>query len=665
MKFVAKMNGMTASSSGSSAKLEMVEGQQNQIELEAINRRFDYILEGAGLGAWDWWLDTNKVIFDRRWCEMLGLKHEETKQELSTWDERVHPDDREKAYQDIKAYLSGEVSVYENIHRMRHCDGRWIWILDRGRIAERDSDGKPLRFVGTHLDITKMKEFEELNRALEKSAKIGAWELDVATGNTVWTDQTYVIHGLPKGSPTNKIKGIEFYAEHERERITKDVQACIAGKAYRGVYDFIDSAGKRKSVEAYGQPVFDADGKVYKLIGTFQDVTDRTERARESFELNRVVELAVEGANLGIWHWDFTTNKVDYSPKWAELRGLKVSDLKMTLDDWSSTTHPEDVPQALAKIDDYMKGLTPFYEAEFRTMHRDGSVRYILGRAKFSAWDNEGKPTRLTGTDFDITELKLAQDRLRTEMVKTAHTAKLASLGELSAGMAHEINNPLAIIMGSAEVLPNLVAKPDVFEARLSSIQRAAFRIEKIVKGLRKFSRTSDGSVRTRTEFASVIREALSMLEVKAKRADVDVAVDLSEGIWIDCDPIEIEQVFVNLIGNGIDAVKSLSERRVEVCLFERAGKAVARVSDNGLGVPVDLEQKIFDPFFTTKKVGEGTGLGLSISEGILESHSGELRINRSVCDSCFEVEIPLAQPINSQNGDGSGQTLAGGERAS
>ncbi len=126
--------------------------------------RLDLALEGAALGIWDWDLRANHVQFDRRWCEMLGLVHAETPMELATWESRVHPDDLARCYVDINAYLRGERAHYENIHRMRHADGRWIYILDRGRISEVDGAGAPIRFTGTHFDCTAT---EEARRVLE------------------------------------------------------------------------------------------------------------------------------------------------------------------------------------------------------------------------------------------------------------------------------------------------------------------------------------------------------------------------------------------------------------------------------------------------------------------------------------------------------------------
>ncbi|MCA9684919.1 MAG: PAS domain-containing protein, partial [Myxococcales bacterium] len=121
---------------------------------EQLIDRLNLALDGASLGIWDWDLRDNSVQFDRRWCEMLGLDVAEITMALSTWEERVHPDDIQQCYADIQAYLDGKTEFYENIHRMRHANGEWIYILDRGRISGWDAQGKAIRFTGTHFDCT-------------------------------------------------------------------------------------------------------------------------------------------------------------------------------------------------------------------------------------------------------------------------------------------------------------------------------------------------------------------------------------------------------------------------------------------------------------------------------------------------------------------------------
>lgn len=123
--------------------------------------RLDLALEGAGLGIWDWDLRDDAVQFDRRWCEMIGLDHAATPMRLETWRDRVHADDLEPCYRDIRAHLEGRSARYENVHRMRHADGSWVYILDRGRVSERDAEGRPVRFTGTHFDVTAVEKAKQ------------------------------------------------------------------------------------------------------------------------------------------------------------------------------------------------------------------------------------------------------------------------------------------------------------------------------------------------------------------------------------------------------------------------------------------------------------------------------------------------------------------------
>ncbi len=139
-----------------------------------------YALEGNRDGVWDWNAVTNEVFFSKRWKEMLGYEEDEISNQLSEWDKRLHPDDRDAVYNDLNRHLNGETSYYENEHRLQCKDGSYIWILDRGKILSWTEDGKPLRVVGTHTDITLRKETEienirllkELKEALEKVKKL-------------------------------------------------------------------------------------------------------------------------------------------------------------------------------------------------------------------------------------------------------------------------------------------------------------------------------------------------------------------------------------------------------------------------------------------------------------------------------------------------------------
>ncbi len=228
------------------------------------------------------------------------------------------------------------------------------------------------------------------------------------------------------------------------------------------------------------------------------------------------------------------------------------------------------------------------------------------------------------------------------EKVKTIQQAKLASLGELCAGVAHEINNPLAVISGAAELIPTYVNEPQKLGKKTESILRATDRISKIVSGLKKYSRTSPEKRRAPKTLKSIAEEALVLTEFKSKRYDTPVHLECHAPGLISCDEIEIEQVLINLINNGIDAVKSLEEKWVKVSIFEDHESAYAQVIDSGHGIPSAVADKIFQPFFTTKPTGEGTGLGLSIVKGIVEEHHGTLQLVAQSKNTCFQIRFPL-----------------------
>lgn len=129
--------------------------------LEQVKQRLELVIESSGVGVWDWNPQTDEVVFDKQWAAMLGLRPDELSQTLADWSERVHPDDLQGCFDDIEAHIKGETAFYQNTHRMRHKEGHWVYILDRGTVVERDEHGLPIRFTGTHTDVTAYVESEQ------------------------------------------------------------------------------------------------------------------------------------------------------------------------------------------------------------------------------------------------------------------------------------------------------------------------------------------------------------------------------------------------------------------------------------------------------------------------------------------------------------------------
>ncbi len=240
----------------------------------------------------------------------------------------------------------------------------------------------------------------------------------------------------------------------------------------------------------------------------------------------------------------------------------------------------------------------------------------------------------------DLTDRKELTKKLEIEQQKSIRSAKLASLGEMSAGIAHEINNPLTIISGMVETLPLSLQNPEKLELKILGIKKAVGRIVKIIAGLKKFARTGDQVEFAPFSLEDIVRDVLVLCESSSKKNSVPISFESQSSSYITCNEIEIEQVLINMINNAVDAVKDLDEKWIKLRIFELDNFMILQIKDSGTGIPEDLKVKIFEPFFTTKKIGEGTGLGLSISKGILHEHGASISVLDHCENTCFEIRF-------------------------
>lgn len=247
----------------------------------------------------------------------------------------------------------------------------------------------------------------------------------------------------------------------------------------------------------------------------------------------------------------------------------------------------------------------------------------------------------------DLTDLKIKDQML-------IHSAKMSSLGEMAGGIAHEVNNPLAIINGTASLLVKKIDAgtfdPTKGKAQLNNILNMTERITKIVKGLKSFSRNAELDPYSLISVRSIIDNALSLCTEKFKHLNVQIKTELENELDVECRNTQIEQVLLNLLNNSHDAILNLSEKWIQVTAKEIKDQVQISVTDSGLGIPLEIVTKMMQPFYTTKDVGFGTGLGLSISKGIIENHSGTLTYDPQSKNTRFVISIPKRQNINSQN---------------
>ena len=225
-------------------------------------------------------------------------------------------------------------------------------------------------------------------------------------------------------------------------------------------------------------------------------------------------------------------------------------------------------------------------------------------------------------------------------------TAKSVTIGEMSRGIAHEINNPLAIIVGRCSYVLNLLEKKNPSKEELmTEVQKVidtSERIARIVRAMRNLSRVSSDDPFVEVEFRELVNEVTSIFEEQLKLKSIELRLSELDNHLIRINPTQISQVLLNLFQNAIHAVSGMPERWISIRSWTQDGNFHFSVSDSGTGIKEDLVDKIMDPFFTTKPAGVGSGLGLFITKKIIEAHQGDFRVDLSQKNTCFVVTLPL-----------------------
>lgn len=250
----------------------------------------------------------------------------------------------------------------------------------------------------------------------------------------------------------------------------------------------------------------------------------------------------------------------------------------------------------------------------------------------------------------------LHQDFIESQLVvkeqeaRMIESRKMATLGEMASSIAHEINNPLAIIAGNNVLIKRSLNEPsneiDITKLlkNVEKIEKTVNRVDKIIKGLRLFSRDGSLDQMSSASIDSLIEETLSLCQERFRTTGVLLSFETNYHGDILCRGTQISQVLINLLNNAYDAVAELDEKWVHLKIQQVQNELIISVIDSGFGVPVEIQNKILQPFFTTKELGRGTGLGLSISKGIIESHGGGLTIQTLKGHTCFVVKLPINQ---------------------
>lgn len=358
-------------------------------------------------------------------------------------------------------------------------------------------------------------------------------------------------------------------------------------------------------------------------------------------ELLDRLDLALEGAGLGIWDWDLRDDAVQFDRRWCEMLGLSHESTPMHLDTWRERVHPDDLDGCYRDITAHIEGRTPRYENTHRMRHADGSWVYILDRGRISGRDADGRPVRFTGTHLDITEWVRARDDAARE-----RETRVASLALFAGGVAHEINTPLQVVILEAELLQQTlraagVTDPAVF-AGVEGICETARRAGEITRAMRTLSRDARRDPPTRLVVGDLMNDAQALCRGRFRNAGVPLTLD-GEGrdaaVWTR--PSELLVVLMNLLHNALDAAMTSPDPWVRLEAVAAQERVMIRCVDSGAGVRPEDIPRLMEPFFTTKAPGTGTGLGLTIAATLATRNGATLRYLGGVTPTTFELSLP------------------------
>jgi C4-dicarboxylate-specific signal transduction histidine kinase len=238
---------------------------------------------------------------------------------------------------------------------------------------------------------------------------------------------------------------------------------------------------------------------------------------------------------------------------------------------------------------------------------------------------------------------------IETQITVIDSNAKLVTVGEMAAGIAHEINNPLSIIVTKVTVMNAMNEKGTLPKERITTdlekLKSTAERIAKIIKGLKSMSRNSEGDPLEQVKINKIIHDSLDFCEDRLKQRGIELRLNNNIEEVISCKEVQISQVILNLVNNSADAIADLSEKWIEIDVSKNQdeNKIIIKITDSGKGIPPEIAEKLMTAFFSTKGVGKGTGLGLSISKKIIMEHGGDFYLDQKHPNTRFVIELPIA----------------------
>ena len=602
--------------------------------------RYRVAVDAAKIGVWEWDIASDRLVLGHGYAPMLGYSPDELPKTMTAAYEFIHPEDHAGLRRLIAATLETRASHFEYVCRLLDKNGTSVWILTRGQTLG-DEKGAIIGATGVGLNVTEIKIAQQaietercrlftLLDRLPALIFLLAPDYSFRFANRQFTEELGSTQGRPCYSLLNKTSPCEICPALE----TLDTQALAVWEQ--------EIPSIKKTYQLYGYPFADVDGTPLALVVGF-DIT-RNKLAQEALRASEERYRSItDNLSLGIA---------------VVGRDLRVQAVNPKIREWFPKLDPETRPHCYTAFISQDR-IVPCEECPLLLTFADGGVHEItrqapcLGGVKSlrttycPMFDSQGEVAAAIALVEDVTEREQVQARL-------ARAQRLEALGTLAGGIAHEINQPLNALQLYVSGLEMLVEKnpaldPQTLLTRLSWILNESGKIRDIITHMRTLVHQGRAGDVGPTDLAIAVRKALSLLTVQAQAHNVTIELELDQNLpLVRTNPVQLEQVIVNLVVNAIQSLDGLDSRQrpekfVRIRGIAASTAALLEVEDNGPGLQ-GLEDRIFDPFFSSKEAGKGMGLGLSIVHTFVCSWGGEVRVrNNKYGGATFTVQLVRA----------------------
>jgi len=607
-------------------------------ELQKNKDRLANILEGTNVGTWVWNVQTGETVFNERWAEIIGYTLEEISPvNIETWTRFVHLDDLDRSESQLQRVFNKDLDYYDVECRLKHKNGGWVWVQDRGKVTSWSADGKPIIVSGTHTDITERKRVEDDLQKSEYKLKeaqrlshIGHWDWDYQKNILSWSDEVFNIFGFAIGEFEVSTENFEnaIHPEDLQFFLSERKKALNAGNDVSIEHRIVRPDGEIRYVQERARIIRDDEENPLIILGTIQDITERKQSEEALRKSETRYRKAQELGTVGNWEYNLKTTEFWGSDEAKKMFGFDSSKDMFSLEEVESCIiERERVHQRLVDLIETSKP----YNLEYDILTKNTSKTKTFVSIAELEKDEEGKPLGISGVIQDITDRKKADDALNHAMqqAEAANEAKSRFL----ANMSHEIRTPMNGFMGMIQLMQTTELteeQQDFMRIAKSSTDR----LLNVVNDILEYSRIEAGKIqfeKTTFNLGKMIKDTIDLFKCSTGLL-IDASIENDVPDKLVGDSFRLNQIMSNLIGN---AVKFTPKGNISIgvkCIKVQGNRQVKLefvVKDTGIGIPHDRIVILFNSFSqvdsSITRVYGGSGLGLSICKGLVERMGGEI----------------------------------------